>query len=256
MYKTFTASEHKSYFGFPEDYCVEGMLCYGTWAKEKQIKTFKEILEEFGKNVSYGILPGFLEKIVEVNLEGKRYWFDVSYGGAMLSEYLHLASIFGSKKNILLGSCGGLSLEINSLDFIVPVYSFGNESATRMYNPEAADNKHYANQELSQSLKSNLDQKHKVWEGGIVTCQAMMAETLEDVQAWSAEGFIGVEMETATVFAVSKHFNVPCAALLFVGDNLIKGETVASESYKNNKFLKEEMRKDQYRAALKELIFS
>ena len=62
-----------------------------------------------------------------------------------------------------------------------------------------------------------------------------MAETFEDVKNWSKEGFLGVEMEASTIFAVSKHFNVASTALLIVGDNLIKGETVASESYKNNK---------------------
>jgi uridine phosphorylase len=82
----------------------------------------------------------------------------------------------------------------------------------------------------------------------------MMAETLEDVENWSKEGFLGVEMEAATIFAVSKHFNVPAAALLVVGDNLIKGETVASESYKNNKEAKEEIRTEQYKVALSELL--
>jgi hypothetical protein len=39
-----------------------------------------------------------------------------------------------------------------------------------------------------------------------------------------------------------------------VGDNLIKGETVASESYNNRKAAREEARSEQYRAALDELL--
>ncbi|MDQ5890008.1 MAG: hypothetical protein QG609_501, partial [Patescibacteria group bacterium] len=242
------------FLGLPKDYIVDGMLCYGTWDKNKQIKIFKDALEKSGKSVNYGVLPNFLEKVLEFSIDGKTYWFDVSYGGALLSEYLHLACLFGSKKNILLGSCGGLSEEITSLDLIIPTYSFGNESPTRMYNPEAKDNRHYSDSLLSKSLKDRISKEHKVWEGGVTTCQAMMAETLEDVQNWSKEGFLGVEMEAATIFAVSKHFNVPATALLLVGDNLIKGETVVSDSYKDNNLRKEEVRNKMYQSALDELL--
>ncbi len=254
MYKTFTAEEYKKHLGLPEDYKVDGMLCYGTWDKDRHIQIFKEVAEQSGKKFDYGDLPSFLGKMLEFNIEGKHYWFDVSYGGALLSEFLHLACLFGSKKNLLLGSCGGLAPEMGSLDLIIPTYSWGNESPTRMYNPIASDNKHYSDVELSANLKKRLDQKNKVWEGGTTTCQAMMAETLEDVQNWSKEGFLGVEMEAATVFAVSKHFNVPSAALLVVGDNLIQGETVGSESYIANKPKKALIKAEQFRVALEELV--
>jgi nucleoside phosphorylase len=254
MYKTFTAHEYRKHIGLPDDYRVDGMLCYGTWDREKHVKILKGVMQGLGKEVTYAEPPSFLQKMVEFSIDGKRYWFDVSYGGALLSEYLHLACLFGSKKNILLGSCGGLSPQGESADLIIPTYSFGNESATRMYDPGATDNKHYADENLSQSLRSRFKHGHKIWEGGTTTCQAMMGETLEDVQSWSKEGFLGVEMEAATVFAVSKHFSVPSAAVLVIGDNLIKGEHVGSESYESGKPRKEEVRAEQYRAALEELL--
>jgi len=254
MYKTFTAEDFKNFVGLPNDYTVDGMLCYGTWDKDKQVKIFKELLESTDQTVTYGTLPNFLEKMLEFTVNGKHYWFDVSYGGALLSEYLHLACLFGSKKNILLGSCGGLSPKMSSLDIVLPTFSFGNESATRMYERGALDNKHYSDKALTEDLQKRINPKYKTWSGATTTCQAMMSETLEDVQNWSKEGFLGVEMEAATVFAVSKHFNVPAAAVLFVGDNLIKGETVASESYKNNKEAKEEVRREKYRVAIEELL--
>ncbi len=254
MYKTFTAEEYKKHLGLPGDYKVDGMLCYGTWDKDRHVEIFKDVVNKSGKQFEYGILPSFLGKMLEFNIEGKHYWFDVSYGGALLSEFLHLACLFGSRKNILLGTCGGLHPEINSLDLIIPTHSWGNESATRMYNPEAIDNKQYADSDLSAKLKGRLDSQYKVWEGGTTTCQAMMAETLEDVQSWSKGGFYGVEMEAATVFAVSKHFSVPSAALLVVGDNLIQGETVGSESYIANKPKKAVIKSEQFKVALEELL--
>lgn len=254
MYKSFTAEEYRKLLGLQKDYHVDGMLCYGTWDKEKHVQFFKNIILKSGRGFAYGELPNFLQKILEFSIDGRRYWFDVSYGGALLSEYLHLACLFGSRKNILLGSCGGLHPEISSLDVIIPTYSYGDESATRMYNPGADGNKHYADEGLSRSLKNRISSQYKIWEGGTTTCQAMMAETLEDVQNWSQQGFFGVEMEAATVFAVSKHFNVPASAVLVVGDNLIQGETVGSESYLLNKENKEKIKEEQYRVALEELL--
>ncbi len=254
MYKTFTASEHKKRYGLPEDYRVDGMLCYGTWDQDQHLEIFKDTIKRSGKQFEYGTLPNFLGKMLEFNIEGKRYWFDISYGGAMLSEFLHFACLFGSRKNILLGTCGGLHPEMNSLDLVIPTYSWGNESPTRMYNPTAADNKHYADANLSASLKHRLDPQYKVWEEGTTTCQAMMAETPEDIQNWSKEGFCAVEMEAATVFAVSKHFNVPSAALLIVGDNLIQGETVGSDSYLANRPKKAVLKAEQFKVALEELL--
>ena len=234
----------------PEDYKVDGMLCYGTWDKDKQVKILKDALKNLDKKIKYSELPNFLSKLVEFAIDGKRYWFDVSYGGALLSEFLHLACLFGSEKNILLGTCGGLAPQISSLDLILPTFSYGNESATRMYDRENKDNKHWADKALTASLQKRINAKHKTWLGGTTTSQAMMAETFEDVENWSKEGFLGVEMEAATVFAVSKHFDVPAAAILVMSDNLIKGET----SYKNNRTAVDEIRKEQYKVALEELL--
>jgi purine-nucleoside phosphorylase len=254
MYKHLNSDDYKKFLDLPSDYRVDGMLCYGTWARAKQVDIFKNTLEKLGKAYEYGSLKGFLEQIVEFNVEGKRYWFDVSYGGALLSEYLHLACLFGSKKNILLGTCGGLSPEVPGLSIIFPAFSFGNESATRMYDPTASDHKHYSDATLTTSLKKRFSARYKSWDGGTTTCQAMMAETLEDVQRWSAEGYLAVEMEAATVFSVSKHFGVPAAAILLVADNLIKGETVASEDFQKNSLIRAEIRNEQYKVALEELL--
>lgn len=254
MYKNLSSDDYKKFLELPSEYRVDGMLCYGTWARAKQVEVFKNTLEKLGKKYEYGSLKGFLEQMVEFNVEGKRYWFDVSYGGALLSEYIHLACLFGSKKNILLGTCGGLSPEVPGSSVIFPTYSFGNESATRMYDPAATDHKHYSDTALTSKLKERFDDRYESWEGGTTTCQAMMAETLEDVQKWSAEGYLAVEMEAATVFSVSKHFKVPAAAILFVADNLIKGETVASEDFQKNKLIRTEIRNEQYRVALEELL--
>lgn len=187
-------------------------------------------------------------------MRSKRYWFDASYGGVLLSEYLHLASLFGSRKNILLGSCGGLSEQVNACDVIVPTASYGDESTTRMYQPHKKDNLHEPNRELSHKLAVKMERSHKVWLGATVTNQAMMAETNEHVELWSKQGYLGVEMEAATVFAVSNHFTVPSAAVLLVGDNLVKGESVLSSTYAELKSRRLAAQAEQYIVATSELL--
>jgi uridine phosphorylase len=42
-----------------------------------------------------------------------------------------------------------------------------------------------------------------------MTVQAMLAETAEDVDEWSSQGYIGVDMESATTFAVAAILKCP-----------------------------------------------
>lgn len=99
-----------------------------------------------------------------------------------------------------------------------------------MYEP-TANHQHMADAELSGRLVQKLELEHKVWHGPTITCQAMMAETWEDIQQWSLEGYYAVEMEAATVFAVSNNFKVSSTALLFIGDNLVQEKTVLDVNY-------------------------
>src|SRR5690606_14354141 len=113
----------------------------------------------------------------ELRIGDKVIWFAIGYGGAWLSEYLHWACLFGSKKNLLLGSCGGLKPGIKQGDFIVPEYSFSEESSARIYNRESS--LHYSDQEFSNRIAAKLSEDgSKVWAGPMVTCQAMIGETM------------------------------------------------------------------------------
>ncbi len=82
----------------------------------------------------------------------------------------------------------------------------------------------------------------------------MLGETFEDVEAWSRAGYYGVEMETATLFSVSNHFNVPSASLLYVTDNLIKGQTVGDESHNLQKEERNLRKEETFRAGILTLV--
>lgn len=254
MYKSFTAEEFKKQFLLPSDYTVDGLLSYGAWDEDKHVRKIKNTLNEIGVEYYHRKMDGFLSHVLELKLNNKNYWFVVMYGGALLSEYIHLASLFGSKKNIHIGSCGGLHPEMESLDLIIPTWSYGNESTTRVYDREAIDFKHYSDENLSKELEKNLPHKYAIKNGPIITVQAMMGETWDDVKSWSKDGYYGVEMETATVFSVSKCFNVPSAALLYISDNLIKGQTAGDDSHIQQKEVREAVKNDVYKTGLITLI--
>lgn len=254
MYKAFTASDWKKLLKLPENYSVSGFLTYGAYDNDKHFDYLFQTLNRLNIKYTSKKFTGFLKNIQEFVIDNKTYWFAVVYGGAILSEYEHLACLFGSNKNIHIGSCGGLYPEINSLDLIIPIYSYGNESTTRIYAREVLDHKHFSDKNLSKSVEQKIDKKIKVYNGPIITAQAMMGETWDDVHSWSKDGFYGVEMETAIVFAVSNHFKVPSSALVYVSDNLIKGQTVGDESHSKEKEVREEIKKEVYKVGILSLI--
>ncbi len=255
MYKSHSAADFKKYFGLPQNYKVDGVLLYGSWRKSEHKELLKEIIDEQGFKVEYEQLgESFLREVLSFKIKGKRFWFETGYGGAYISEIVHLGCMLGSKKNIVLGTCGGLIEKGNTGDIIVPTYSHGDESTTRMYNPNSDGHKHFSDKQLSESLRKRLGPEVSIHEGPVVTCQAMLFESWEDIQKWSKEGYLGVEMETSSVFAVSKHFNVPSAAVLVIADNLIKKETVLHGNYKDAKEDRYKIRDITYKAALEELL--
>jgi purine-nucleoside phosphorylase len=254
MYRSISADQYREHLGFPVDYTVGAMLCYGTLYEQRVLSQLKDAMVDLGINAEINDMPHeFLRFAKEIKIGDKNIWFAIGYGGAWLSEYLHWACLFGSKKNILLGSCGGLKPGIKQGDFIVPAASFSEESSAKIYN--RGSNIQSSDKNLSASISEALaEDGTKVWHGPTVTCQAMIGETLDDIKQWSSEGYYGVEMEASTVFAVSKHFNVPAAASLYVGDNLIEEHNNMSEEYAAEADTRTQNQIKQIKVALSELF--
>lgn len=255
MYKSLKREDFLKMFGLPDDYSVDGCLFVGAGVPAKKIRYRDQALEELGINFKIEEIDySFLHSLEVLVIEGKRYWFEVIYGGAKLSELLHFGCILGSKKNILVGTCGGLSTEMEAGDFVIPEYSHGNESTTRMYDRENKKNIHYPDKALSKELMEQIPDRYKVFNKPTVTCQAMVAETMDDIKQWGKDGYYAVEMESSTFFSVSKHFKVPAAAILTVTDNLVKNEYVGSDEYLEKKKKRRINKIDKYKTAIKVLI--
>ncbi len=253
MYKSSTADDFRKHLNLPEDYSVEGMFIFGTY-KQYPYEIVREILKSKGLTFeSLKLEDEFLKSIYSFKIDDKIYWFVVAYGGAILSEYVHLASMFGSKKNIHVGSCGGLKKGASSLDIIIPAWSYASESSANTYSPDV-DSKHTSDKTLSDRLAGVMDKNHTVHRGHTTTSQAMLAESWEHIVKWADEGYDGVEMEASTVFAVSNHFKVPSVAILMIADNLIEKETVLSANFEKKATSRSQVTKEMLTAAIDEIL--
>lgn len=254
MYKTLTAADFRRLLNVPDNYRVDGLLVSGTCPKTKEYPHLYAALEALGIPHTEESLPGFFSDVKVLLIGGKRIWFDVVYGTAYLSELTHVASLLGSTANVLIGTYGALVDDLGTGDILIPKASHGNESSTRMYQRDNATCLYESDAALNLRLKENLPEGTGANSGTLVTVQAMLAETREDIDAWVKQGYAGVDMESATLFAVSKHFGVPTAALLYAADNLVKNDLITSPAYAARKERREAARRGNYAVALRTLI--
>ncbi len=256
MYKTLNIDVYRKKLGLASDYKVDGLLACGVWdlfAEGKHVPYLEKALETLGVNATVTRIDGEeLGHAFSFDVDDKHYWFVPVMGTAYMSQYAHLACLLGSKKNILIGVVGGLMKGIKPADFIIPTASKGNQNAF-MYDRTARDMLFYPDKELSTKLKHRLGDV-PIYEGTTVTCEVMFAETIEDVQEWSEQGYLGVEMEAAMFFALSKHFSVPAAGILTVADNLIEEITFFDEAHQDSQEAREAARKLRYEASVAELL--
>jgi purine-nucleoside phosphorylase len=255
MYKALQPEDIKRMIGVAEDYHVDALLIVGTYTKEKEHSRFYSSLKELG--IAYEeeiITDSFFGQVKSVVVQGKRIWFEVAYGGAYLSELIHVACMLGCRRIIQVGSCGALRKDMQTGDLVLTTGSFGNESSTRMYARENDSHRYMANDSLRSRLKENMITERPIHEGLLMTVQAMLAETVEDVDAWSSQGYIGVDMESAITFAVAGHFKVPAAVLLMVADNLVNNRLVTDVDFAESRAFRESVRRDYYLTALRTLL--
>ena len=253
MYRDYSAAQWRNYLKLPTDYMVDGVLVFGS-NESYAYKLMDQALERTNVCYSERRLKGeYLQPVMEVRIDDKTLWFIVAYGGAQLSEFLHLACSFGSRANILLGNCGGLKKGVEAYDLIIPTYSYATESSATTYQPDV-DNQFASDSALSNALESALKPAQTVHRDKTTTCQAMFGESTQMVQTWANDGYAAVEMEAATVFAVSSYFKVPAAAVLKVIDNLAKSETIVENGYQPTEKSHADILDEMFDAALEQLI--
>lgn len=196
--------------GFPEI----GISCFSNNLIEKVIKNFDYKIIGYLNNSNEDI------PIYKINYKGKDVVVYMSRVGApaCVVNYEEMIAM-GLKKLVLFGTCGVLKKEIDDLAIIVPSHAIRDEGTSYHYK-EASDeievNKQY------RDIFENILKEHNYSfvEGKTWTIDAPYRETPSKVSKRREQGCVCVEMECASMFAVSEFRNTDLFQFFYAADNL------------------------------------
>ena len=183
------------------------------------------------------LLDSFLEKweheIVSYysNANGKNPIYKIKYGnkdiaiftlpvGAPTAVVTYEEILAKGLKNLVVfGTCGALDSSIKDLSIIIPNYALRDEGTSYHYLPASREivvNKKYTDKFMSICDKHNYSYTcGKTW-----TIDAPYRETRDKVAKRKSEGCICVEMECASLFAVSYFRDTNLFQFFYAADNL------------------------------------
>jgi uridine phosphorylase len=213
MLKELTKSDWLSLLDIPEGMIPTVLVLRGTrnlkvnYAKYKSY--FKNVLEVGSpNNIFEDVLTGTYNDTV--------VGYASVYGDAMASEITHVFGVLGTSLVIQTGCCGALTDGILPGDIVCATSAHCGEGASQYYLPH--EREIGASPKLVNLITSAQVTPVSLYKGPIWTTSALLAEGIAEIQRWCDEGYIAVDMETATTFAVAKYFGMQRLSLLFVFD--------------------------------------
>ncbi|MBA3679660.1 MAG: AMP nucleosidase [Bacteroidetes bacterium] len=200
-------------------------------------------LEDFGQYILLTNFGGYVKMFAEwnnVEVEG----FDrpmqtatsngitiinFSMGSAMAATIMDLLTAIHPKAVLFLGKCGGLKKKNNIGDLILPIAAIRGEGTSNDYLPlEVPALPSFSLQKaISYTIRlKGLD----YWTGTVYTTNRRVWEHDERFKEYLREiRAMAIDMETATIFSVGFHNEIPVGALLLVSDQPMIPEGVKTE---------------------------
>ena len=177
----------------------------------QKMQDFPEIcVSTFSENIiqKFSSLDG-VEKIAEL----------YSANGVLPIYKIEEVVAMGAKKYVLFGSCGVLDDEKVKDHIIVPVSAIRDEGTSYHYQAPSAEIEADTHSiEIVENVLKNCGYsyiKGKTW-----TSDAIYRETCTAIAERKAEGCLCVEMECASMLAVSKYRQIPFIQFLYGADDL------------------------------------
>lgn len=123
-----------------------------------------------------------------------------------------------------LGTCGALQPEIECGDVIIADSAKAGDALASHYGFEYGQ-RIPADAALTTSLSGFFQRRGlPVRTGPIVTTGAAFRETEEQIESWSQEGYLGVELEASALFALADWMDIRATIALMVTDSPIRQE--------------------------------
>ncbi|MFB6075729.1 MAG: hypothetical protein ABEK17_01155 [Candidatus Aenigmatarchaeota archaeon] len=155
---------------------------------------------------------------------GVKIGHSCTYGPSCSGELAHQFSILGSDL-IHIGSCGGLQGDLKIGDFIIPTEERAYDAFSGFYVNNVKSikpSRKYVNKVCEVLEERNLPH-HR---GKMISFPSIFAESKDLIKEWSWKGYLAVEVEFASTFAVANHFNVDAFALAYILDLPIREQSI------------------------------
>ena len=212
-------------------------------------------LEKFGEYIILvnfsNYLNTFAERYgVEIHGKGKSMqcatadnitFINFGMGSPNAATIMDLLTAVMPKAVLFLGKCGGIKSNKNKVgDLILPIAAIRGEGTSNDYlPPEVPALPAFA---LQKAVSSTINRIHNAdyWTGTVYSTNRRVWEHDEDFKEYLIDvNCQAIDMETATIFTVAFHNDIPAGALLLVSDmpmtpdgvKTIKSDKEATERY-------------------------
>ncbi|WP_338604472.1 purine-nucleoside phosphorylase [Sulfolobus tengchongensis] len=196
----------------------ERVLIAGDPGRVKLLSTLLESPKLVNENRGFLIYTGkYNGELVSIATHG--------IGGPSIAIVLEELAMLGARTFIRYGTTGSLVPYINVGEYVIVTGASYNQGGLfYQYFKENACIGATPDFELTNKLVSSFSKKGlRYYVGNVFSSDAFYAEDEEFAKKWSSRGNIAVEMECATLFALSKMREWKSASVLVVSDNLAKG---------------------------------
>lgn len=230
MLKELNKSEWLSLLNIPEDRIPKVLVLRGT---RNLRRNFYKHRAYFTDCIEIGSPNGIFEDVLIGKFQDTDVGYASVYGDSMASEITHVFGVLGTSVVIQTGCCGALADWHQPGDIVCATSAHCGEGAAQYYFPRTQEID--ASPNLVDLLKPVWFDPVALHKGPIWTTSALLGEGIQEVQKWSRQGYIAVDMETASTFAVAEYFQMAHLSLLFVFDNPCQGEHILLNDAKKQK---------------------
>lgn len=150
-------------------------------------------------------------------------------GSASAATVMDLLMAIGPKAVLFLGKCGGLKKKNNIGDLILPIAAIKGEGTSDDYFPPEVPALPSFN--LQKAISTTIrNYNSDYWTGTVYTTNRRVWEHDNEFKEYlRATRAMAIDMETATIFTVGFHNEIPTGALLLVSDQPMVPEGVKTE---------------------------
>ncbi|HEU4718190.1 MAG TPA: AMP nucleosidase [Bacteroidia bacterium] len=151
-------------------------------------------------------------------------------GSATAATVMDLLSAIHPKAALFLGKCGGLKKKNHIGDLILPIAAIRGEGTSNDYfPPEVPALPAFSLQKaISTTIRNH---RRDYWTGTVYTTNRRVWEHDNDFKEYlRATRAMAIDMETATIFTVGFHNEIPTGALLLVSDQPMIPDGVKTEA--------------------------